>query len=67
MSSTPKLLDSVLAQIEAQNDLGKSTWYEVVYHNEDGWQSYQGSDTFDTLSYTVLDWTYCEDCFEQVN
>lgn len=65
--SKPKFLDPVLAQIETQGDLGKSTWYEVVYHNENGWKSYHGSETFDTLGYTVLGWTYCVHCFEHTN
>ena len=31
---TPKECRPVLAKIEQINDLGKSTWYEVVYYDD---------------------------------
>ena len=50
----------ILAKIEHINDLGKSTWYEVVYY-DDKWYSYAGSKTFQDGE-QVVDWKYCKDC-----
>jgi len=58
---SPTQLDPVLAQIEHINDLGKSTWYEVVYFDEKNWRSYAGSDTFKDGE-KVVKWRYCKDC-----
>jgi hypothetical protein len=58
---TPKELEPVLAEIEHVNDLGKSTWFEVVYFCEE-WCSYSGSDTFDDGE-KVIRWKYCNECF----
>lgn len=59
----PKDLRDVLAQIETQTDLGKSSWYEVVYHNGKEWCSYAGSDTFSTYDYNVVQWKYVDEIF----
>lgn len=58
---TPNELDSVLAKITHQNDLGLSQWYEVVYYADDKWCSYSGSKTFEDGE-RVIEWTYCKDC-----
>ena len=57
---SPTQLDPVLAQIEHINDLGKSTWYEVVYFDKH-WRCYAGSDTFKDGE-KVVKWRYCKDC-----
>jgi len=60
----PKELRPVLAEIQAINDLGISTWFEVVYYDDQErhcWCSYFGSDTFKTLSYKVLRWKYADE------
>ena len=54
----PKDLIPVLAEISHVNDLGTSTWYEVVYHIGT-WHSYGQSKTFKDGE-TVLRWKYCE-------
>jgi len=53
-------LEPVLAQIEHINDLGKSTWYEVVYYYE-RWRAYAGSKTFEDGE-KVVKWKYTKDC-----
>jgi hypothetical protein len=55
----PNELESVLAEIYHNNDLGLSKWYEVVYY-DDGWYSYAGSKTFQDGE-QVVDWKYCKD------
>ena len=50
----------ILAKIEHINDLGKSTWYEVVYY-DDKWYSYSGIKTFEDGE-QVVEWKYCKDC-----
>ena len=57
---SPKEFEPILAKIEHYNDLGLSTWYEVVYFNGI-WQSYAGSKTF-TDGESVVSWKYCKDC-----
>lgn len=59
----PKPFSDVLAQVETQNDLGKSSWYEVVYHNGEEWCNYAGSDTFSKQCANVLRWVYVKDIF----
>ena len=54
---TPNKLESVLAKITHQNDLGLSQWYEVVYY-DNGWYSYAGSKTFRDGE-QVIEWVYC--------
>jgi hypothetical protein len=41
--------EPVLAKIERVSDIGKSTWFEVIYYSveEQKWKSYSGSDTFE--------------------
>ena len=56
----PNELESVLAEISHVNDLGISTWYEVVYYS-DKWCSYSGSKTFEDGE-QVVKWKYCKDC-----
>jgi hypothetical protein len=60
----PNKLDSVLAKITHQNDLGLSQWYEVVYYDVDNgkWCSYSGSKTFEDGE-RVVGWKYCKEIF----
>lgn len=53
----PDILQPVLALILHHNDLGISSWYEVVSFNENGWISYAGSKTFGDGEY-VSKWKY---------
>lgn len=53
----PKDLRPVLAVVTCQTDLGEQRWYEVVYYNEDGWQSFEGSNTFEHGE-QVEQWVY---------
>lgn len=46
----------VLAKVEHQGSLGKSTWFEVVYYDEE-WKSFAGSKTFEDGE-QVVGWTY---------
>ena len=57
----PEEARSVLAEITAQADLGKQTWYEVVYHDGEDWQSYHDSETFSRAGDTVERWAYVDD------
>ena len=59
----PKNLESVLAKITHQNDLGLSQWYEVVYYDNDTekWCCYSGGKTFQDGE-RVIEWKYCKDC-----
>lgn len=57
---SPNELEPVLAKIEHINDLGKSTWYEVVYYDEK-WCSYSDSKTFEDGE-KVVNWKYCKNC-----
>jgi hypothetical protein len=56
----PTELDSVLAKIRHQGDLGISQWYEVVYYLDDEWCSYSGSKTFQDGE-RVIAWKYCKE------
>jgi hypothetical protein len=58
--SSPIELEPVLAEIEHINDLGKSTWYEVVYF-DGNWHCYAGSKTFNDGE-RVIKWKYAKDC-----
>ncbi|AFC21603.1 hypothetical protein GAP32_153 [Cronobacter phage vB_CsaM_GAP32] len=58
--TTPKELEPVLAKIHTYSELGKSGWYEVVYHNGTEWCCYAGSNTFNDGE-KVLSWKYCKD------
>ena len=53
----PKEPVSVLALVQSLEDLGLSQWHEVVYHDGDEWQSYQGSSTFSNGE-QVVSWGY---------
>lgn len=55
----PNKLESVLAKITNQNDLGLSQWYEVVYYSDGKWCSYSGSKTFEDGE-RVVEWKYCK-------
>jgi hypothetical protein len=57
---SPNELEPVLAEISHINDLGTSTWYEVVYYFQE-WRSYSGSKTFEDGE-QVVKWKYCKDC-----
>ena len=58
----PTNLESVLAKITHQNDLGLSQWHEVVYYDNytDKWCCYSGSKTFQDGE-RVVAWKYCKD------
>jgi hypothetical protein len=58
----PNNLESVLAKITHQNDLGLSQWHEVVYYDndDDKWCCYSGSKTFQDGE-RVIAWRYCKD------
>ena len=61
----PKGLRPVLAKINGMNCLGKTSWHEVVYFDEEltgQWQSYSDSKTFSDEE-KVDKWVYVEDCF----
>jgi len=60
LGEVPIQLDSVLAKITHQNDLGLSQWYEVVYYADDKWCSYNGSKTFEDGE-KVVEWKYCKE------
>jgi hypothetical protein len=60
LEEVPTELDSVLAKITHQNDLGLSQWYEVVYYLDDEWCSYSGSKTFEDGE-RVTEWKYCKE------
>ena len=61
LEEVPIKLESVLAKINHQIDLGLSQWYEVVYY--DGkWRSYSGSTTFKDGE-IVVEWKYCKELF----
>ena len=60
MDIPSKSLEPVLAKLEHQGSLGKSNWFEVVYHDGENWCAYAGSNTF-TDGEKVLEWFYCED------
>jgi hypothetical protein len=62
----PRKLESVLAEIRAIGELGKSKWYEVVYHDGDKWCCYAGSKTFEDGE-KVERWKYIEQCFSSPN
>lgn len=57
----PKEPNAVLAKIEHQDSLGKSTWYEVVYYINGKWNSFADSDTFKDGE-KVVNWKYCNEC-----
>jgi len=60
IEEVPTKLDSVLAIINHQNDLGLSKWYEVVYYANGKWCSYSGSKTFEGGE-RVIEWKYCKE------
>ena len=57
----PIELEPVLAKINHVNDLGISSWHEVIFYFQ-GWQSYSGSNTFNDGE-KVVNWKYCKDIF----
>jgi len=63
--SSPIELEPVLAEIEHINDLGKSTWYEVVYF-DGNWRCYAGSKTFKDGE-RVIKWKYAKDCLQRID
>ena len=60
MKELPLAFEPVLAKIAGQTDLGRSLWYEVVYHNGEEWCCYAGSKTFDDGE-KVLSWKVCSE------
>ncbi len=58
----PEDYKPVLAKITKQGDLGKSTWHEIVYFNEELklWGPYGGSDTF-LDGEKVIAWSYVDE------
>lgn len=67
MKAPPEEFEPVLAIITRQTDLGLSRWHEVVYYDvwEKEWHSYKGSDTFEVLGDSVIDWAYCSEVFDK--
>jgi len=61
LEEVPTKLESVVAKINHQSDLGLSQWYEVVYY-DDKWCSYSGSKTFEDGE-IVVEWKYCKELF----
>lgn len=58
----PKDLKPVLAKIESITELGLSSWYEVIYYDDEytkQWCSYAGSSTFQRGE-IVKSWEYIE-------
>lgn len=66
--NNPTELDPVLARIESQRDLGKSTWDEVVWFDTDTqeWRSYAGSKTFSTYGDRVVQWEYIDKIWDML-
>ena len=62
---TPKELEPVLAEINSITCLGRTNWYEVVYHDGDKWCGYSGSDTFDDGE-SVLRWRYAAEAMGEI-
>ena len=62
MRNEPLELESVLALIAHNNDLGLSKWYEVVYYDKK-WCSFSGSKTFEDGE-QVISWKYCKDLLD---
>lgn len=54
------IIEPILAKIEHMSDLGLSSWYEVVYFDDNEWFSYAGSKTFNDGE-KVVKWEYCKD------
>lgn len=64
----PKELMPVLAEIQTTSEFGISTWFEVIYYDDQErncWCSFFGSDTFKTLGYKVLRWKYADEAIAQ--
>ena len=61
----PDTLEPVITEITTISEVGKSTWYEVIYYDisNDEWKSFAGSDTFNHYGYKVLNWNYCKEIF----
>lgn len=62
----PIELEPVLAEINHQNALGMSKWFEVVYYLDGKWCSYSGSKTFEDGE-RVEQWVYCQSIFQNNN
>ena len=60
---SPELGRPVLAEIEYVNDLGKGTYFEVIYHDGKQWCSFFGSKTFEDGE-QVIKWIYADKMFE---
>lgn len=60
MKELPPAFEPVLAKIQGQTDIGRSTWYEVVFFNGENWCCYFGSKTFRDGE-QVLSWKICTD------
>ena len=63
MKAPPEEFEPVLAIITR----GQSKWHEVVYYDvwDKQWYSYHGSNTFEVLGDTVIDWVYCSEVFDK--
>ena len=61
----PNTLEPIIAKITMIGELGKSTWYEVIYYDifKNNWCSFAGSDTFNHYGYKILNWKYCKEIF----
>lgn len=49
----------ILAMIQLRTDIGTSSWYEVIYHDGENWQSFHDSKTFDGGE-TIAGWVYAD-------
>ena len=63
--NVPREAEPVLAQISKINSLGKSSWYEVVYHNGQNWNAYEGSKTFNDCE-QVVRWRYAKELMPNI-
>lgn len=61
----PDTLEPVVAEITTVGELGRSTWYEVIYYDifNNEWESFAGSYTFGHCGFKVLKWKYCKEVF----
>jgi len=63
--SLPREAEPVLAQISHTNNLGKSNWKEIVYHDGENWKAYEGSKTFNDGE-RVVQWRYVNELMPNI-
>ena len=59
--NTPEKFAPTLAEIAKWGELGKESWWEVVYHDGINWQHFAGSNTFEDGE-KVIKWKLCREC-----